>query len=297
MKKYSWFILPTLLVAASPWACGGDSGNTGGGGSTTSTTKSTTTSSVVTTTSTTSGSSTDCTNILSPGDCATCLEGSCCMELAACNNDANCLGCATGQTDPATCDADPASKAALDAFNMCLQNSCNAQCVPPPAPPPDCAAPKDAASKGSCITIGGGTECNPVTNEGCMTGEACDFSTNGFTCYPPPNAGTLCGDCSNSAEPFCGGTLHCLEGGNGGKCGRFCCDAGDCGAGGVCNMDITGVPGLGICIVDADAGTTTSSSTSTTSSTSSGGTGGAGTTSSTTSTTSSTATGTGGAMP
>lgn len=78
---------------------------------------------------------------------------------------------------------------------------------------------------------GGGwtASCNPVTNEPCAAGEACDASNNDtFQCFPPPNDANVCGMCDNMNGPFCKGGHGCAAK-NG--CAKYCCDDGDCGTG------------------------------------------------------------------
>lgn len=97
---------------------------------------------------------------------------------------------------------------------------------------------------------GGGVvvECNPVTNDGCdsAAGEACDATADGFVCFPAPNDVALCGECSNSAGPFCEAGSTCV-GAEGTQCVKYCCDDGDCGSG-VCD---TGGGLVGVCVVAA----------------------------------------------
>lgn len=138
----------------------------------------------------------------------------------------------------------------------CLTTNCETECggTQPPAVDPACGAPMTSPSAGSCITVdaNAGIECNPVTNAGCDTaaGEACDFSADGFTCYPAPNDAALCGACDQSAGPYCAGGMTCP----GDKCAKFCCNDGDCGANGKCDTTLTGMD-VGLCVVsDGDAG-------------------------------------------
>jgi hypothetical protein len=108
-----------------------------------------------------------------------------------------------------------------------------------------------ASSTGS----GGGAwtaQCNPVTNAGCKTGEACDASENNtFVCFPPPNDSGVCVTCDNKAGPFCKGGYGCSAS-NG--CAKYCCDDGDCGTG-KCVKEgqdgpLWGGIGAGVCLDD-----------------------------------------------
>jgi hypothetical protein len=115
---------------------------------------------------------------------------------------------------------------------------------------PLCTAPVDAATNGSCVTIDGTNfTCNPVNNQGCDggAGETCDFSDQGFVCFPAPNDVPLCGNCDNMNGPFCKPTMHCVEEDGGGTgCGRWCCDDTDC-TGGHCDTTYLG-QAPGICV-------------------------------------------------
>ena len=244
MKNYATILISGGLVAfaLAAGACGGDSGGNGGGGtggttssssssgtasSSSSSSGSTSSSSGSTSSSSSSGSTSSsssggtpmCEGFLNPSDCVTCLETSCCAELAACGEDGTCLDCATGSaTDPTVCE-DAAVAALIEGLNTCLESNCNDECIPK-------------------------SECNPITNAGCTAaGSSCDLSNNGtFVCFDPPND-ALCGaTCSNSAGPFCSPGTTCNET----KCTPYCCDDADCGANGTCQA--TGVSNIGVCI-------------------------------------------------
>jgi hypothetical protein len=92
--------------------------------------------------------------------------------------------------------------------------------------------------------VAGQFACNPVTNQGCPTGSACDLSENGFACYDPPNDATLCGGCDNQNGPFCQGGSTCAEG----QCAKFCCNNSDCG-GATCDKSVLGATApVGLCV-------------------------------------------------
>lgn len=90
--------------------------------------------------------------------------------------------------------------------------------TPPPVAPPTFAPPPS---------------CNPVTNEGCRSGEACDVgpSRTGFSCHPA-GAAALCAACDPVAGPFCAPGLTCFtrDSPSAGICVRLCCALADCGA-------------------------------------------------------------------
>lgn len=98
-------------------------------------------------------------------------------------------------------------------------------------------------------TTGGGApyECNPVTNEPCAAGDACDLSQEGgFVCFPPPNDQNTCEPCDNANGPFCQGTNACVEG----SCAKYCCTSDDCGPSAECVLGVfgdLGFPEIGVC--------------------------------------------------
>ncbi|MEJ7733843.1 MAG: hypothetical protein WKG00_32195 [Polyangiaceae bacterium] len=134
--------------------------------------------------------------------------------------------------------------------------------------------PSDPPSDGACVTLtpaaggagdgggaggtggaGGGAmtdiQCNPVTNEPCSEGEACDvYAPNGkitgFHCYPDNNTAELCEACNpdGADAEFCVGGLTCI----GDVCIRFCCTDADCGNGECKKVDYRIAPGLGVCL-------------------------------------------------
>ena len=134
-----------------------------------------------------------------------------------------------------------------------------------------CSVPTVAPSKGNCVTAPGSADagssntaigCNPVTNEPCAAGEACDTTSSsagtvtGFACYPGPNTAGLCQICSVSTGPVCAGGLFCAVAVPPySACARFCCTNDDCGDAGVCvTSDGNGTaifggptPNLGVC--------------------------------------------------
>jgi hypothetical protein len=107
-------------------------------------------------------------------------------------------------------------------------------------------------SGGACVTIDdAGILCNPITNYPCKAdaGEACDFSQNGFQCYPPPpdNTAALCASCDVQNGPACLPTSTCLPTANGNECARYCCDDSDCGNG-HCDKTTFGSDPIGFCV-------------------------------------------------
>jgi len=234
MNKHSWLILAALLAPLAPAACSVTSVDPTGSGGSTSSAAATTTSvaSTTSTSATTSGvGGGDCVGIFPAGACATCGEASCCTEGAACDVTEGCIGCVYS-SDPSCTEK---NKPVVDALLACMHTSCDVECFPPPPVPVDvtCAVPVSSPSQGACVTVGGVIECNPVTNAGCdaSKGEACDFKGQGYHCYLGPNEATLCGACGAvSAAGHCKGGSTCLPASEG-KCGKFCCADGDCGAG------------------------------------------------------------------
>jgi hypothetical protein len=113
--------------------------------------------------------------------------------------------------------------------------------------------------------------CNPVTNAGCKSGSACDYSTDsagnviGFRCYINQTPAPLCGSCDTVS---CGGDTTCFyvdQTQTTAACARYCCSDTDCGSG-TCQFDdgatpptllfAPAAPTLGVCVASAtvDAG-------------------------------------------
>lgn len=100
-------------------------------------------------------------------------------------------------------------------------------------------APSTVGGGGGGGAAATGDTCNPVTGTGCPAdGSTCDMdSVSGyFTCFPPPNAVTVCGSCDVTAQ-FCGDRASCViaTGAKTGSCFRYCCTDSDCGTGATCN--------------------------------------------------------------
>jgi hypothetical protein len=114
-----------------------------------------------------------------------------------------------------------------------------------------CDAPTDVAatpSGGACLAdyVDLGHDCNPVTNDGCLPGEACDLGLN-FECFPATGGeAALCAACDNAAMQFCAVGLTCDSNNDVGKCHRYCCTDADCGAGGTCIAYYA--YGVGVCM-------------------------------------------------
>ncbi len=154
-----------------------------------------------------------------PNTCAKCERDQCCAEVAACLADAKCVDCVSDPSIPACWDSQ-AARALLG----CANRRCAAACAT------------------------GGTFCNPISNEGCSGGDACDFNEAGvFTCFPPDNVEPVCAKCDSSG-PYCAPGLACLES----TCMVYCCDDADCG-GGTCDKPSIGAGQLGVCVTSAGA--------------------------------------------
>jgi hypothetical protein len=111
---------------------------------------------------------------------------------------------------------------------------CQPTCAPPPVPP----------SNGTCVTVGGTVQCNPLTNENCGPGTTCDALDGGFACRAMASApGDVCQPCVSSDA--CGAALTCF-----GSCFRFCCSHDDCGGGQCYKKPFPGslLTAVGVCI-------------------------------------------------
>lgn len=158
---------------------------------------------------------TSCKGVLRAGVCTDCLTAACCDEMIACRNEPLCMPCFLGQlADGEVCEAS-AVEALVTALVACSESRCAVGC-----------ATQDF--------------CNPVTNDGCGDGGACDVGGDGtgpanFVCYLGPNPRGLCEPCGEEDESqYCGALYTCHIDVN--KCARFCCDDADCGSG-VCELD------------------------------------------------------------
>jgi hypothetical protein len=157
-----------------------------------------------------------CKGKLTPNACADCVEEACCPSLLVCEEDMRCVACVRGSTSP-----ECATRASYLDFTDCIRSSCDGFCKE--APPPK--------------------RCNPITNEGCDGGEACDLGPSGHECYPPPNDRKICETCDPSRGLFCAAGGGCVDG----YCLRYCCDKDDCG-GKFCDKKITGSKFYGVCV-------------------------------------------------
>lgn len=181
-------------------------------------------------------------------ECQTCGLTSCSAEATACLGVTGCMECLQG--DDTACNADNLDE--VDALGQCLVDNCAAECGLEAGL--DCDAPATPATGGSCVTVSGTIECNPVTNDGCDSGagEACDFNEagDGYQCWDGPNPQTICAECSDTIG-FCAGGLSCVEASSAGDfaCAKYCCDDTDCGPNGYCD-DTLGLPGdIGLCLM------------------------------------------------
>jgi len=257
--SFGW-ILVAAFGSLSVWACTVESKN-----------NSSSSASSTSGPSSTTGTSADCSKLLQSDACNDCVAQNCCSLLDACNKDETCWACITGGD---ACDSD---HTLLGDINQCAGSFCESECsIPPPVYPEgdaDCAAPVDSPSQGACVTLGGNASCNPVTNEGCPAGYACDYSqSDNFICYEPPNDALLCGTCDPMKGPFCAPGHVCI----GGLCARYCCSDADCSPGAKCDGAYSANKGtVGACI-GGMVTTTSSSSSSSSSSSGTGGTGGTG---------------------
>jgi len=93
--------------------------------------------------------------------------------------------------------------------------------------------------------------CNPLTNEGCATGEACDYGLDEyFQCFPGPNDVDEGGACDLEAGPFCKAGWTCdtpTPDETSGVCHRHCCSDGDCPAPQTCATFEPEFGTLGVC--------------------------------------------------
>jgi len=102
------------------------------------------------------------------------------------------------------------------------------------------------------------TYCNPVTNEGCTGGAACDYGSGSLKCYPDGNTEQPGAQCDSKSGKFCIPTYHCdgtSDTNSLGTCKKFCCSDADCG-GSTCVAASAQIGTLGVCGGSStDAGT------------------------------------------
>jgi hypothetical protein len=183
--------------------------------------------------------------------CAACLQESCCAELLACSESAACRACVFPGDD--ACTAPPEH---LD-LKACVRGPCAEPCVEPELAglgDPFCNVVSPTLAAGECASIGdyyGRFECNPVSNEPCVDGEACALDEGQiiWTCRASGHALPACAACG-FAEGECAPGHVC---GNG-VCYRYCCTDEDCGAPesrATCRKPLPGVD-AGVCVAPPD---------------------------------------------
>jgi hypothetical protein len=159
------------------------------------------------------------------GSCGTCTGGKTCNASGQCVSSCtpNCAG------------------------KTCGDNGCGGACG-------TCTGGKTCNASGQCVASTGlygvpagcivqTYACNPVSNQNCQAGHACDQDTNGnFVCYPPPNDVPKGGSCDNQST-FCQGGASCYSG----VCTPYCCSSADCTGGKACTPLFTDGT-IGICL-------------------------------------------------
>jgi hypothetical protein len=188
------------------------------------------------------------------GPSATCEPGTCDHEVCSAGGKLA-LGCsacvdAVCAVDSYCCDTDWDQQCINESVMFCACECAGAGGAGGAGPglEPACELPSQAPSGGSCVTVGGDIQCNPVSGEACTEpGHACDYSEKGFACYGPPNDRKLCESCDYGKNQFCENGMTCING----VCLRYCCDDADCGEGGVCSKQGGAV---GLCYKKAAGG-------------------------------------------
>jgi len=204
----------------------------------------TTATGITTSTSTSTSTTTDCGSLVwaTSSGCKECSEASCCAELADCESVTECVAAVECTKSCAVADV-PCHLACLSdsltswfALQDCLLAHCEAECWPSADATCAPAGPND----GSCVTLGGAIDCNPVTNEPCDPGYTCDTDDDGFRCWPGPSDDhALCETCG--VQDSCAAGLRCF-----GVCGKFCCGDAEC-APGTCQKDFGFPSNVGVC--------------------------------------------------
>jgi hypothetical protein len=256
-NKVLLFLVPAMFALGGPFACGSDddNGDGGAGGTGASGSSSTGIPSVASSTGTgvaqssSTGNPDVCAGLGATfggaealRGCADCLEANCCVELS---------------------DAED-QQAYTEELNTCSTSACADECHGASTEPGgigtiECGAGSAVPSEGACVVPGIVAQCNPVTNEPCGDGNACDQAQGGiFQCFGPPNDVQACGTCDNGNGPFCIAGYTCV-GDGGTKCAKYCCTDEDC-APGTCvketggNPTFPNLPARGICHGDGGVG-------------------------------------------
>jgi hypothetical protein len=191
----------------------------------------------------------------SSGICCECLTSADCKSAAKpqCNDQGVCVPCLSNEDCK-----DPAAPACNTLFNECVECNSNTDCKDKEKPlcafqactkptTPACDLPAEPPPPGSCVTLDNINQCNPITNEGCSPGLACDLGGAGFQCFGGSNILDLCQTCDANPGVYCKPTMTCLA--SSGKCTRYCCEDGDCGAGTCDKTTLFGVPQVGVCLL------------------------------------------------
>lgn len=130
--------------------------------------------------------------------CGTCMADTCCDAYAACEADATCWGCVTGD-DPDACGSTPASHELQTAYLECLGGPCNDACIGSSGAC-DEAADVYAPACGECLETNCCEELGACfAHEGCWVDCVTDHNAQG--CHEP-NAHALfyaLGSCAQSS--------------------------------------------------------------------------------------------------
>ena len=211
-------------AAGSGGATGGSGGSTGGTGGATGGSGGSTGGSGGSTGG--SGGASGCQIGTGDATCDGCINAQCSAECITCQDNAECLAllqcigqCAAGDSAcQSSCNTQhPAGTSDAIAFfgsqSGCVKLHCDTQC----------GGGSGTTLPAGCYTAGT-PACNPLTNAGCASDEACDISSSGLQCFPGPNTSGL-GDVCLASGPYCEATLTCSPYGD---CVNICCSDSDC---------------------------------------------------------------------
>jgi hypothetical protein len=199
-----------------------------------------------------------------------CFCADCAAEPACADYCISCLQLVTYWSDAAAlCTSGaPSSQSLWQDFEACACGTCISDCgstvcqgTTPNQPCIDCLAMSCDAEQQACEADlpAPFIQCNPVTAEPCNLNERCDIVTLagqpiGFQCFIAENNAATCDECLYmfGSQSYCEAGNTCVDAAgqltNGGTCGRYCCDDGDCGTGTCQKGQFSAAPDLGICV-------------------------------------------------
>jgi hypothetical protein len=143
-------------------------------------------------------------------DCGLCLQDNCCEALQACEGDADCTACVSGENGD-VCESSEDTHARVLAYLECRGGPCQETCIG--AATGECRAPLEAAGTAeACIVCLETSCCDEVAacNSNTVCWDGCFFNHVEATCHGDADAHALyhgLGECYTNADcaAACGG--------------------------------------------------------------------------------------------